>query len=102
MATKLKPSRLKANIDPITWQFVTYEDETNFWYTSEWGAGIVVDPTLSEQSTNPVQNQAIAQSINSLSASLAEKADSSSVPVITATSNESSATNLNTLYLVTQ
>ena len=62
----------------------------------------MIDTELSEQSTNPVQNKAIAISVNSLSASLANKADVSTVPTITPTSNESTATNQNTLYLITQ
>lgn len=62
----------------------------------------MIDTELSEQSTNPVQNKAIATSVNALSASIAGKADASSVPTITPTSNESTATNQNTLYLVTQ
>jgi len=62
----------------------------------------VIDPSLSEESTNPVQNKAIAQSINSLSANLANKADIDTVPKITPTANESIATDSNTLYLITQ
>lgn len=102
MATKLKPTRLKANINPITWQLVAYEDDMNFSYTDESWWAIVVDPWLSDQSTNPVQNQAITNVINSLSLSLANKADIDSVPKIIPTQNESTATWTNTLYLITK